>query len=82
MGFRLEQAQASEKDCKDHHKAWSLFLIFYFGSLGELVGVYICNLLSEKCLDLMESSEVAHPSVEGFIWYSKSVSHNPNFMYV
>ena len=36
MGYKTMAAQLVGKKCKDHHQAWELLLVFFFGSLREL----------------------------------------------
>ena len=45
MGFKSETAKASAKKCNNHHKAWSLILIFHMGTLSELVVEYVRECL-------------------------------------
>ena len=52
-----------------------MILIFYFGSLKELLTVYLKAALSEK-------STILQPSTTGFFSFCKSKSNFPNFMYL
>ena len=46
MGFKSEAAQLSAKKCSDNHKAWRLLLMFYIGSVAELVLPYVRECLN------------------------------------
>ncbi len=71
MGWKTEKAQKAAKSCTDNHKTWQLILIFYFGTMCELVRPYVISCKEQKI----------DPTPEGFISYSKGRS-DPNFCYM
>lgn len=82
MGFRSEAAQFVAKKCSDNHKAWQMILIFYIGSLKELIVTYLRDVLSGVFPRQTPPFSTSHPSAEGFFSYCKSKRDNPNFMYL
>ena len=52
MGFKSEVALKSAKRCADTHKAWKLLLIFYYGTLKEMVLQYILHAREHGVTDL------------------------------
>ena len=71
MGFKSELAQNCAKRCTDHHKSWSLLVVFYIGSLRELVHCYLKALNEEKFPSKGNPSLTEHPSAEGFFRIAK-----------
>lgn len=41
MGWRSESALASAKRCADTHESFQLLMIFHFGTLLELIEMYV-----------------------------------------
>ena len=70
MGYKSEAAKHVAKTCKDHHKAWELILIFFLGTLRELITVYAREMGD------------APLSTNGFFQFTKEKSNNPNFLYI
>ena len=70
MGYKSETAKYVAKTCKDHHKAWELIMIFFLGTLRELVTIYV-----------REKRDSVH-STTGFFEFTKSKANNPNFIYM
>ena len=46
LGFKSIRALTSCQNCSDHHKAWQIIQIMFFGTVDELLIPYI-----EKCID-------------------------------
>ena len=78
LGFRSEKAKYVAKACRDHHKAWQMILMFYFGSLKELCTVYVRDLISS----VNDPEGELHPTPEGFLEYCSTKAANHNFMYL
>ena len=57
MGFPSESAQKYTNSESDHHKAWELLQVVYFGCIKEMLVPY-----ARKCLN-----EKSTPTVEDFI---------------
>ena len=83
LGFKSEKAQYIAKVCRDHHKAWQMVLMFYFGSLRELCTVYVRDILMGNYPPVTDTATVQHPSPEGFLTYCHTEkSNNANFTYL
>ena len=48
MGFQSDTALASAKRCANHHKAWKLLLMYFIGTMKELVRPYVIKCISEN----------------------------------
>ena len=48
MGYKTDAAQLVAKNCKDHHQAWELLLVFFFGSLRELINCFVHQSTAAK----------------------------------
>ena len=74
MGYKTDAAQFVAKNCKDHHQAWELLLVFFFGSLRELIVLYVrARLQKRKDGDL---------SIEDFLSFSSEMKSYPNYIYM
>ena len=74
MGYKTDAAQLVAKNCKDHHQAWELLLVFFFGSLRELIVLYVrARLQKRKDGDL---------SIEDFLSFSSEMKSYPNYIYM
>ena len=82
MGFKSEAAQLVAKKCTDNHKAWQMILIFFFGSLNELIIDYLRAIFTGSFPLTTIVTLTDHPTAQGFISYCKSKSDNANFMYL
>ena len=72
MGWRSENALQNAKKCTDTHKTWQMILVFYIGTLEEL-------LVNYARISLANSEE---PSVKGFLsWAKKCEDPNYGFMF-
>ena len=71
-GWLSEMALMCAKKCSDTHKAWQLLLVFYFGTLQELVIPYVRTCLAEKL----------EPTARGFMTFSQKQCQEPNFRYM
>ena len=45
MRFNTPETEHVAKKCSDHHKAWDMLLVFYFGSFKELASMYVREAL-------------------------------------
>ena len=73
MGYKTEAAQFVAKKCKDHHQAWEMILIFFFGSLRELIVLYVRSRKRNGNNEL---------SVEDFLSFTSEMKEKPNFIYL
>ena len=48
MGFKSDAAQASTRKCVDNHKSWQLMLMFYIGSIEEMILPYVRSCMERK----------------------------------
>ena len=71
MGFCSEAAQKYAKGGSDHHKAWELLQVVYYGCIDEMLVPYVRHCMNDK----------ATPTVEGFIKWSRDV-RSPRFRYM
>ena len=59
MGWRSPVAQKTARACRDHHKSWQLFLVYFLGTLQELVLPYVraCQQESQQptAVDFLEN---------------------------
>ena len=74
MGYKTDAAQFAAKNCKDHHQAWELLLVFFFGSLRELIVLYIRARLQKR--------NDGDLSVEEFQSFSSEMKSCPNYIYM
>ena len=80
LGFRSDKEKYIAKACRDHHKAWQMILMFYFGSLKELCVSYVRDIHTGTFCD--EQAGVTQPSPEGFFKYCGTKANNANFIYL
>ena len=74
MGYKTDAAHVVAKNCKDDHQAWELLLVFFFGSLRELIVLYVrARLQKRKDGDL---------SIEDFLSFSSEMKSYPNYIYM
>ena len=72
MGWRSENALQNAKKCTDTHKTWQMILVFYIGTLEELLLVYVRKSLSSN----------ENPTVKGFLsWAKRCEDPNYGFMF-
>ncbi len=72
MGWQSENALQNAKKCTDTHKTWQMILVFYIGTLEELLVNYVRISLSKN----------EEPSVKGFLsWAKKCEDPNYGFMF-
>ena len=81
LGFKSEKAKFIAKACRDHHKAWQMILMFYFGSLKELCTIYVRDFLNQT-RHHRDGQDKSLSSPEGFFEYCKAKTNSPNFMYL
>ena len=74
MGYKTDAAQFAVKNCKDQHQAWELLLVFFFGSLRELIVLYIRARLQKR--------NDGDLSVEEFLSFSSEMKSCPNYIYM
>ena len=74
MGYKTDAAKFVAKNYKDHHQAWELLLVFFFGFLRELIVLYIRAQL-QKCKD-------GDLSIEDFLSFSSEMKSYPNYIYM
>ena len=72
MGYKTDAAKFVAKNYKDHHQAWELLLVFFFGFLRELIVLYIRAQL-QKCKD-------GDLSIEDFLSFSSEMKSYPNYI--
>lgn len=75
MGFTTDPAKQYARACKDHHKSWSLLLVFHIAALREMVLPYI-----RDCLHTGEDA-----GAKGFLQFCDGfyqVENMPTFRYL
>ena len=82
MGFKSEAAQLVAGKRKDHHKAWQMLLIFYFGSMKELIVIYLRDVFRDYVSCEKSTSSINQQIGAGFFSYCKSKTDSPNFTYL
>ena len=78
MGWTSEAAMRAAKLCYDNHKTWQLILVFYFGTLLELLTPYVKKCQHSKDPD----TNPEKPTANGFLQFVKSMEEHPNYMYM
>ena len=77
MGYKSDSAQYTAKKCSDHHQSWEFLLIFFFGSLRELITLYVRNEIESNTDEDKRSF-----NVEGFLAFTKNMDQCPNYIHL
>ena len=77
IAYKTDSAQYVAKKCKDHHQSWEFLLIFFFGSLRELITLYVRNEIESN-----QRKEEQSFNVEGFLAFTSKMENCPNYIHL